>query len=236
MQLFNNNRMSNLNRWFDFIEYIRLTTNLNDLRLILLSSLTIGISDYSIDIQDNTLSITSSLSKGRIKSGATAKKDNNKDINFSLNDNVTIRTVTSPGLSNKFRLSNKSEITNYNTEINTNNMNDNNSIINKSNFKSFTGSQYADSKNQSSTALVVGLANINQVYEPLLDNLLDLNDSSELKKTKKKESLNMMFINRTILLIDLARSLEDKYFIENYLFSLCNIVNDIIIEVSISNK
>ncbi len=50
--------------------------------------------------------------------------------------------------------------------------------------------------------------------------------------SQNRDSYNILLINRTLILIDLMKNLDDKYFLEKHSYMLCHIVNNIIIQVS----
>lgn len=73
--------------------------------------------------------------------------------------------------------------------------------------------------------------NINEVYEPLLDTLVDLSDDFiDVTNSKYSDSVSMILINRVSLFLDLMRNLEDKYFQESLSLPLCDLTNNIIVE------
>ena len=243
IQLFSSNRSLNLNSWFNFIEYTKMSTNVADLRLILLNSLTIGIPDYSLDMnQESSLSIKRIQpfrpSKPLVSTNHSNSSDNQKlEISNNLeNENLSIMTVTSPNLSQKNIVKSATmsdstaqlEIAIKNESANSDTMKPNEEAQAKSKFPKKV------SRQKSIVELLIGLtmSSINEVYEPLLDNLLDLDDTSDRGQKEYGDSSNMLLINRSILLVDLVKCLDDRFFQENMSLALCNTINQIIIEVT----
>jgi hypothetical protein len=221
LQFFNNFRMSNLNRWFDFVKYTKLTTNLDDLRTCLLASLTIGMPNYTISLSQDAFSIDSVNNQSRPKFSSMSEEDLPNEINVENSNFFEPESKINPV---------KSETNLVSSNTNNHDFNDqSNSLLQ---------TVYKNLNKKTSSHSFVALGNVNRVYEHFLDKLLDLNmisrvEASPLKQQQQsqKESLNMHLINRTILLIDVAKNLEDKYFQEVYLSMLCDIVNKIIIDV-----
>lgn len=171
--------MSYLNEWFDFCNYLKLTTNLTVLRSILLSSLTIGVPQYSIEIRETTL---------------TMKRISQHELEININ---------------------KSE------------------YLNSSDNNNKEGEHYNHHPSQNSmiSKLSKNLLDVNEKYQPLIDDLLDLSDIIDLSQDKFGDSINLILINRAIILVDLVKHLDDKFFQDNYSYILCKLIDSIITEV-----
>ena len=70
-----------------------------------------------------------------------------------------------------------------------------------------------------------------EVYEPLIDVLLDLSDIVDLTESQYGDSMNLILVNRALVLFDLMKNLDDKYFMENYAFKLGKLIDNIIMQV-----
>jgi len=71
----------------------------------------------------------------------------------------------------------------------------------------------------------------NEAYEPLIDVLLDLSDIVDLTECQYGDSMNLILINRALVLFDLMKNLDDKYFMENYAFKLGKLIDNIVMQV-----
>lgn len=202
MQIFTDNRINNLNEWFDLCEYLKITTNLEVLRSIFLSSLTIGIPQYAIEIKENTLSLI------RIKQEDLETYMNK--IEYSEIKKARSRTrITESSVLKSFR-SSKQDLG-----------------VDKKNQGGILSSRSGSVLSQLNKDSVY----MTEFYEPLVDTLLDLVELVDLSLTRNGDSTNILLINRTIILVDLMKHLNDKNFQENYSFSLCQIVHSIVTQV-----
>jgi hypothetical protein len=68
-------------------------------------------------------------------------------------------------------------------------------------------------------------------YETLIDNLLDLTDAIDLTKSAYGDTLSIIVMNRAMILNDLMRQLDDKYFLEYLSLPLFQLTFDIINQV-----
>jgi hypothetical protein len=217
--------MKNLNAWFNFIEYIQMSTNVTDLRQILLRSMTIGIAKYAFDMQDSVVSVkrTPSPPKSAVNGRSNASHRTNdqtlhaENNNNNNNDRLSIQTVTTP---NSSRKNNKSTMKGSSGGV------------------SMATTPYESlmpRRQRSIVEQLVGLTShsqsMNEVYESLLDNLLELNEATN-RHNRFNDSLTMLMVSRGGLLVDLMANLHDKFFQENMSLNLCNLINNVIIEVN----
>jgi hypothetical protein len=208
--------MKNLNEWLDYCDYIKTTTNLDVLRTILFSSLTIGIPKYVFELKNDVL---------------TFKKVNQEDLdayinkieyseikqyrNKSLASTSSIK-VTSPKFGNK----SKSSFQKKSVDL---------SLLQQMQSRaSATVSTMSRNQNKDEDELL----DMSNFYEPFVDNLLDLTDLVDFSDSEYGDSQNLLFINRTLLFDDLMKHLDDKYFQENYSFLLFQIINSIVTKVN----
>jgi len=70
-----------------------------------------------------------------------------------------------------------------------------------------------------------------EAYEPLVDELLDLSDIVDLTDSPFGDSLNLTLINRALVLFDLMKNLDDKFFMDNYAFKLGKLIDNIVMQV-----
>ncbi len=176
IHIFYENRFNYLNEWFDLCNYLKLTTNLDVLRSILLSSLTIGVPQYAIEIRETSL---------------TLKKITQHEIDININKSEYLE----PSINKT-----PNEVDIQPSRI---------SMLSK---------------------LSKSLLDVNEIYQPRIDSLLDLSDIIDLSKEKYGDSINLMLVHRTLILIDLVKHLDDKFFQDNYSFHLCKLVDNIIIQ------
>jgi hypothetical protein len=215
--LYNAHRMKNLNAWFSFIEYIKMSTNVTDLRQILLRSMTIGIAKYAFDMQDSVVSIkrTPSPPKSALhgRPNTNQKSNQRQQQHENSNEKLSIQTVTTPNSSRKH----------------------NKSHMNESSVSMATTpyENLMPKRQRTIVEQLVGLTSqsINEVYESLLDDLLELNEATN-RRNRYNDGLTMLMISRGVLLVDLIANLDDKFFQENMSLNLCNLINNVIIEVS----
>ena len=198
--------MKNPSLWFDFCEYMKLTTNLDTLRPILFSSFTIGVPQYVIETKNDTLvfkminqqALDEYINKGQAKDSETS----------SLDESVIAKDL-GPVISQEKLLSFRQK-----------------SIENQLKVQStvtMSGTSQADVREDE--------MDMSQFYEPVIDDYLDLIDLIDLSKHPHGDTANLLVINRALLLDDLMKHLDDKYFQENYSFLLFQIVNNIVVKV-----
>ncbi len=75
------------------------------------------------------------------------------------------------------------------------------------------------------------LLDVNEIYQAQIDDLLDLSDIIDLSKEKYGDRANLILINRALILIDLVKYLDDKYFLDNFSYALCKSIDNIITQV-----
>lgn len=155
-----------------------MTSNLNVLRSILLSSLTIGVPHYIIEIRDSILNM---------------KKVTHHDLEININKSEYLDN-----------LGNKSS---------------------NEQFNHYTHEESMLSKNSKT------LLDVNEIYQAQIDDLLDLSDIIDLSKEKYGDRANLILINRALILIDLVKYLDDKYFLDNFSYALCKSIDNIITQV-----
>ena len=180
IQIFYENRFSFLNEWLDFCNSLKMTSNLNVLRSILLSSLTIGLPHYIIEIRDITLSM---------------KKVTHHDLEININKSEYLDNLGNKSSNEPFNL--------YTSE---------DSMISK---------------------VTKTLLDVNEIYQNRIDDLLDLSDMVDLSKEKYGDSTNLILINRALILTDLVKYLDDKFFQDNFSYALCKSIDNIITQVII---
>jgi hypothetical protein len=202
--------MKNLNEWLDYCDYIKTTINLDVLRTILFSSLTIGIPKYVFELKNDVL---------------TFKKVNQEDLDAYINKieysevkqyrNKSLTSTTSiKGLSPKLNRSHKKSL-----DI---------SLLQQMQSRA-SATVSTMSRNQTKDDEMLDMSIF---YEPFVDNLLDLTDLVDFSDSEYADSQNLLFINRTLLFDDLMKHLDDKFFQENYSFLLFQIINSIVIKVN----
>lgn len=192
------------NEWFDFCEYIKTTTNFDILRSILLSSLTIGIPQFVIEYKDEYL-ILKRINQDDLDSYLT-KIEYSEIKKFK---NSTASTVSVKG-------KNSSSIPNSPKKILRLQVDSTNDKQLPSIISSQSNSKTAD---------------LTELYEPYIDSLLDLTDLIDLSRSQTGDSTNLLLISRALILIDLMKNLDDKYFHENISYSLCQLINNIVVQV-----
>ena len=191
LQLFYENRMSYMNEWFDICKYIKLSSNMSVLRVILLSSFTIGLPQYEVIIKEDTLLF---------------KQNTSTDDKSERSESQLITTTN--------KVDSILESTHFHRIFNN------------------LTTQSAGSLMSKSTATSLEVAN--EFYEPHVDKLLDLLDIVDLTQTEHGDSINLILINRALVLVDLMKNLEDLYFQENFAFKLCKHIDNIVTQVCTS--
>lgn len=191
--------MTNLYEWFDFCNYLQRTTNLNVVRIILLSSFTIGMPQYEIIIRDDNLFFKLITSDQQTDSSTTESQTINVQHDLSMMDDN--KSTSSKKFQDKL-------VTNLNSQSSS-------SFQNRSNTKSSMTSIGAD----------------NEAYEPFIDALLDLSDIVDLTETQYGDTVNLILINRALILVDLMKHLDDKYFMESLAFKLGKLIDNIVTQV-----
>jgi hypothetical protein len=74
----------------------------------------------------------------------------------------------------------------------------------------------------------------NYNYASLIDNLIDFKvRPSNEKQKSEKEPMNLVLLNRVILLNDLMLNLNERVFIKNYAMKLCELVNKVVLKVNL---
>lgn len=68
-------------------------------------------------------------------------------------------------------------------------------------------------------------------YESYIDTLLDLSDIIDLTENEFGDTVNLILTNRALILIDLMKNLEDKYFMECLAFKLGKLIDNIVTQV-----
>ena len=197
--------MKNPNIWFDFCDYLKLTTNLETLRPILFSSFTIGIPQYVIEIKNEILVFKMINQKDLEEYMNKAQMTNFQENSFV--ESIVGKDTTAPINSEKllsFRQKSENQLKVQ---------------------SSITLSSHADVKEDD--------LDYSEFYEPFVDSLLDLIDLVDLSKHPFGDTSNLLVINRCLILDDLMKHLDDKYFQENFSFLLFQIVNNIISKVGI---
>ncbi len=69
-------------------------------------------------------------------------------------------------------------------------------------------------------------------YEKLIDDLLDLTDAIDLTKSAYGDTLSIIVVNRALILNDLMKQLDDKYFLEYLSLPLFQLTFEIVTRVS----
>jgi hypothetical protein len=70
-----------------------------------------------------------------------------------------------------------------------------------------------------------------ELYENHIDKLLDLSDIIDLTENEFGDTINLILISRALILIDLMKYLEDKYFMECLAFKLGKLIDNIVTQV-----
>lgn len=200
--------MSFLNEWLDFCGLMKVTINLETLRPILLSSFTIGIPQYVIEQKDDLIFFRNVIIKKQNVKTLPQTNEETKKLRFSKID------------------------------LNVISKQEENLRIFKSPLKSsrlLTKSFNSQSNHSVSSFLSDNRTNFEMAdsYEHLIDILIDLNGVSDLSKSKYGDNHNILLINRTLILIDLMKNIDDKLFLEKYAYMLGHIVNNLIVQVSL---
>lgn len=207
--------MTFLKEWNDLLELFRLTTNFDVLRSIMLSSLIIGIPHYQIDFNESELTLDIKIRQNRNSEEEDEDCRREEPTNNQILDSAATERKS-------YRMSN-------NEEENNNNNNEEDEIRGKNeDFQTMSAAAFFLVDQLSDN---IDPSDFIQLYEPLIDKLLDLTDSIDLSKTKYGDTVNLMLVNRCLLLVDLVRNLGDRRFLENYSFLLCTKIHDIINEV-----
>lgn len=204
LQIFNENRTRHVNEWFTLCDYLKMTSNFEVLRPILLSSFTIGIPYYAFEIKETSLSLR--RFKQEDLNGLIKKVDFPEFKRFHINQSSKSRATDSSGVKS-FR--SKLDLP----------LSDRKQLL-----SSISGSALSQVNKES--------IDLSDLYEPLVDNLLDLTDLVDISKLPFGDSTNMLLLNRALILVDLMKYLDDKYFQENFSFSILQIVYNIVIQVS----
>ena len=87
------------------------------------------------------------------------------------------------------------------------------------------------SQNSMLSKISKSLLDVNEIYQTRIDDLLDLSDIIDLSKEKYGDSTNLVLINRALILIDLVKYLDDKFFQDNFSYMLCKSIDNIITQV-----
>jgi hypothetical protein len=199
--------MKNPSKWFDFCQYLKLTTNMETLRPILFSSFTIGIPQYIIEPKNDILKFKMINQKDLEEYLNKAQMMSNSQ-NHSFVESISGKELIAPISSEKLFSYRQKSIENQ-LKVQ--------SCITMS-------TSHADAKDED--------LDFSEFYEPFVDNLLDLIDLVDMSKTTFGDTSNLLIINRALLLEDLMKHLDDKYFQENYSFLLFQIVNSIVSKVN----
>ena len=150
--------MRNPSMWFDFCEYLKLTTNLETLRPILFSSFTIGVPQYIIETKNDIL---------------TFKMINQKDLDEYLNkaqmisnsqNNSFVESISGKELVAPI---NSEKLLSYRQKSFENQLKVQSSIT--------ISTSHAEAKDED--------LDFSEFYEPFVDHLLDLIDLVDLSKT-----------------------------------------------------
>jgi hypothetical protein len=168
-------------------------------RIILLSSFTIGLPQYEIVIRGESLFIKLISSEQRSETG-TAESQMFVQENLLVDDNKS--TSSKKNFSEKL-------LTNLNSQ----------------------SSSSFQNKSLNTKSSVTSIEVNNEAYEPLIDVLLDLSDIVDLTECQYGDSMNLILINRALVLFDLMKNLDDKYFMENYAFKLGKLIDNIVMQV-----
>lgn len=174
--------MNYLNEWLDLCDYLKQTSNLAELRAILLSSMTIGVPQYSFEVRQTTLTLKKIL-------------QHQLEIHIDKSEYLDTNTYTEKNAEGK-------------TDI--------------------LSLNQASIDDKLSKNLLVD----NAKFKKMIDDLLDLTEMVDLSKEKYGDSTNLILINRALILNDLVKYLDDKFFQDNYSFSLSRIVDNIVSEVN----
>jgi hypothetical protein len=209
-------RTKNLNAWFAFIECIKMSTNVSELRQILLRSMTVGIAKYAFDMQDSVVSVKRTPSPPKTAVGAARLR---RDMQENTNERMSIQTVTTPNSSRKLN-------NNYNSYTSHSKSQGSASVVTAS----YDGMEPRRQRTFVDQLVGISSQGINDVYESLLDNLLELNEATN-RKNRFSDNLTILMVSRGCLLVDLIANLDDKFFQENLSLNLCNLINNVIIEV-----
>lgn len=201
LHIFNENRSKHLFEWFNFCNYLKLTTNLNVVRVILLSSFTIGMPNYEIIVKDENLYF-------KIING-----------NNTENESTTVESQTMP----------PNEFLNETMKSSNSKRQFQEKLI--TNLQSQSSSSFENNIEKSANS-ITSIGVINELYEPYIDELLDLSDIVDLSESEYGDTVNLTLINRALILLDLMRNLEDKYFQENFAFKLGKLIDNIVTQVS----
>jgi len=65
-------------------------------------------------------------------------------------------------------------------------------------------------------------------YETLIDDLLDLSEAIDLTKSAYGDTLSIIVMNRALILNDLMKQLDDKYFLEYLALPLFQLTFDMV--------
>ena len=197
--------MKNPSIWFDFCEYIKLTTNLETLRPILFSSFTIGLPQYIIEVKNDTLVFK--MINQKALDEYMNKMPSKDSQNNSLDESVIAKDLEPISQEKLLSFRQKS----YENQLKAQSS------------VTISGASQAEAKEED--------LDMSEFYEPFIDSFLDLTELIDMSKHPYGDTSNILVINRALLLEDLMKHLDDKYFQENYSFLLFQIVNNIIVKV-----
>lgn len=214
--MFSKNRIAYLKEWLDFIKLIRLTTNPSLLRSILLSSFTIGIPTYKID--------------------------------FSLDEDEEVLTIDVTHLEKTNSKLAKIDEMNESTKLNE---------IMKDEREEDGGGEGGGGGGGTGGDNVIPILldnknlefedanDFNEVYETLIDDLLDLaadadtvtttasvNTTEEFNTYPHNDSVNLKLVSRCIQLVDLVNYLSDDHVLGKCMYQLSTKIYEIVIRVS----
>ena len=206
--------MSYLSEWYDLVAYLKQTTNARILRSILISSFTIGLPQFTLEIKQENLVL---------------RRAGDEEIEPYLNkvDYAEIRE-------NQSKFVSASMVQNVFAENKANSANS----LKSQRMKNEPGKSRSPISHSQNSYVISILSKSTkptfdycEVYEEMVDSLLDLSDVYDMALNNDTDSANLLFASRAIILIDLMKNLEDKYFLENFAYPLCLIVDSAITQV-----
>ena len=229
LHLYYENRLRNLNQWYYLVNYLKIT-NFGMLRPILLASLTIGIPDYNFILSGKDLYLNklepSSLVDNKKKSTTTTtthlvvvdtSQQTTTRSNNSSSKQLNTSNLMASGILNDDRRNQprQSSVARPQSNLTMNTLN--------------------SAKNDSTAANNNRTIHIDltEIYEPYIDNLLDLDAKHDSSKYEFGDSRNTLMLSRSLILIDLIKSLEDKHFIELHEINILKLICDFIEKVRI---
>ena len=199
--------------WCNFINYMKLTTNPEMLRQIIISSITIGIPRYGFVLEADNLFLNVVQANKQSPGAAAAAIESRKS------------SLVDPSRKFRFNLGNITNLSKYFNEK----MQQNRASPTRT---ASSNTSYTNQVHQANNGVSIDLS---EAYEPFIDNLLDLDDKYDLSKYEFGDSTNMAIINRSLVLVSLIESLQDKYFIENFLVKFIMLTCEIVEKVKLWN-